>query len=463
MKKIENEYEEIMEEATKSVEKMLSLEDEGWVNFSKTSNIISESQRINTVETARIYSVQDPLARQAINLWINYTFGSGVYVRAKEEAAQKILDVFWDDKDNRKSLSVEGQRKSGSNLLIDGELFIVLFLSPGKVVLRQINPLEIVEIITNPEDIEDVKFYKRVWTNQLSESKTSYYRDINNPKGESAQDSTGKTITEHEEALIFHVTFNASGQRGNSLLTPALDWIKQYRKFMASRIAITLAMAKFVWKLKQKGGQNAVNTAKTKFDDTTPQSGSMLIGNMGSDMQPIKADTGASNAYQDARLLRLQVCAAVGIPEQYLTGDIAIGNFATSKTVELPLLKQFQAYQQLWADVYKTIIEVVFEHNKVSEDKREVDFDFPEIAPTDTQRLLAAITGLGNIMPELVKTRDVKQIILSNIGIADPNATLDSMDETDKETDKETESNPNAKLIKALQGFKESIKNKKEA
>jgi hypothetical protein len=150
-------------------------------------------------------------------------------------------------------------------------------------------------------------------------------------------------------------------------------------------------------------------------------------------------------------MIRLQVSAGVGIPEQYLTGDIGIGNFATSKTVELPLQKMFQSYQQIWSDTYKDIFNIILEYNGIAEDKRYVDIDFPEIAPKDSQALLKSIVDLVTVMPRFTDSRDIQQLVLLNLGINNPNEVLDALT-------KETESNPNANLIKALVSFKESIK-----
>ncbi|KKL65463.1 hypothetical protein LCGC14_2154710, partial [marine sediment metagenome] len=62
-----------------------------------------------------------------------------------------------------------------------------------------------------------------------------------------------------DDVQVYHLTYNTIGQRGLPLLLPAIDWIKQYRRFLASRVAIMLALARFAWKTKTKGGQTAVD------------------------------------------------------------------------------------------------------------------------------------------------------------------------------------------------------------
>ncbi len=211
-----------------------------------------------------------------------------------------------------------------------------------------------------------------------------------------------------------------------------------------------LALAKFAWKTKIKGGQASVDAIKAKTDAQTIAAGSVLLENLGSDTTPIKADTGAQQAYQDGRQIKLMIFSAVGISEQYF-GDISTGNLATAKTVELPMMKMFQSYQKVWEDTYKDINEVVFTHNNIPEDKQYVDMDFPNIAPEDILAAAQAMVSILQVMPELGTAEDVKQIALMYLGINDPAEVLDALG-------KNEQTNESVALIKALQKFRESIK-----
>ncbi len=311
----------LLREARKSVEELFALEDTGWTQLGSSGDMgITEAERMAAVRMARIYAFRDPLCRQSIRLWTDYTFGSGITWQAKDDAAQEALSLYWGAPLNSGLLSAKGQRKSSDKCLIDGEIFFALFLDdPPK--LRRIDPLEITEIIANPEDSEDVRYYRRDYTTPQGKMETVYYRDWRNEAGESCLDSVGATIQTKEGPLVYHLALNTIGTRGNTLLLPALDWVKQYRRFLASRIAIMLALARFAWKTKIQGGAAAVATEKATLEGQTPSAGSVRIENMGADMEPIRTDSNARNAYDDARMLKLQICAAVGIPEQYF-GDL---------------------------------------------------------------------------------------------------------------------------------------------
>ena len=237
-------------------------------------------------------------------------------------------------------------------------------------------------------------------------------------------------------------------------MLPALIWMKYNTRFLASRIAIMLALAKFAWRTKVKGGQTAVDTLKAKTHDKEIAAGSQLFENLGSDTTPIKTETGAQAAYQDGRMIKLQIAAAVGIPEQYF-GDISIGNLATAKTVELPMMKMFQSYQAIWNDTYQDIDEIVLQHNKISPDKWYVDRDFPKISPADVIEGATALASILSAMPELASSPDVQQLALLLLGINDPKEVLDALG-------KESKGNVNVRLIKALQDFREGLKQKEQ-
>lgn len=447
------EVEEILREAIQTVEDELALEDEGWINLSaQTGDVVTAAQRIVNLNLSRLYYTKDPLGRQSIRLWTDYTFGSGLVWDTENDIAKKALEGFWNAPANQSVLSARGQRKSSDKVLVDGEIFFVIFLGPkGVATIRWIDPLEITEIITDPDDIEDVRYYRRSWSDTQGNPHVTIYRSAANIKNKPTQDSFGKPVSATDDGIVYHLTYNTISQRGNPLLLPALDWIKQYRRFLASRIAVMLALARFAWKSKVKGGQAVVDAIKAKTDQQVIAAGSQLLENLGVDTTPIKTESGASAAYQDARMIKLQVAAAVGIPEQYY-GDISIGNLATAKTVELPMMKMFQSYQAVWQDAYKDINEIVLAHNGVSPENWYIDMDFPNIAPADVAAAATAMVQILQVLPALGDSPDVQQIGLMLLGVNDPAEVMD-------ELAKEVKSNPDVALTRALRQFREAIKN----
>jgi hypothetical protein len=348
--------------------------------------------------------------------------------------------------------SARGQRKSSDKLLVDGEIFFAVFLGNGEATVRRINPLEITEFITDPDDIENVRFYKRSWTDTQSKQHDEYYQSFANPKNEACLDSVGKSIQKTQDALVYHLAINDLEQRGNSYLLPVIEWVKLYRKFLASRVAVMLALARFAWKVKVQGGASAVSATKAVYHETEIKAGSTSIENMGADLQPIRTDSGAAQAYQDGRQLKLQISAGTGWPEQYY-GDISIGNLATAKTVELPVQKMCESYQAVWQGAYTDIFDLILEHDGVPENKRHIDLDFPKVSEETAASMAQTIMQLCQTFPEFASSQDVQQIALMTMGINDVNEVLEQLSQ------QESKGDVNVKLAKALKEFKKVVGN----
>ena len=174
-----------------------------------------------------------------------------------------------------------------------------------------------------------------------------------------------------------------------------------------------------------------------------------VVENLGGDTQPIRTVSGAKNAADDGRMIKLRGSAATGWPEQYF-GDISTGNLATAKTVELPVLKMIQALQKVWADFYQGMDEVVLEHNSIKPDKWYVDRDFPLIAPRDVAAAADALQKMVMTFPRFADSPDVLQKELMTLGIDDTAEVLDALDEVAK-------SNPDTDLLRAVKQLREVI------
>ena len=74
-----DELNQMIMEATQTVEDQLKLEDSGWLNLSmQTGDVITDAARIENLKLSRLYYAKDPLGKQSIRLWTDYTFGPGM-------------------------------------------------------------------------------------------------------------------------------------------------------------------------------------------------------------------------------------------------------------------------------------------------------------------------------------------------------------------------------------------------
>jgi hypothetical protein len=95
----------------------------------------------------------NPLAYAVIEQGTNFILGGGVRVVAKDQRVQRAVDRFWHDADNRMDLRCYAIQ---TELALFGEQFIRYFVDPltGRVVIRQLDPLHVETIESDPQDIE---------------------------------------------------------------------------------------------------------------------------------------------------------------------------------------------------------------------------------------------------------------------------------------------------------------------
>lgn len=414
----------------------LARDDAGWIGLGAVGAIgLPDMTRVASVRRARVYYVRDPLSKQAIRVWTDYSIGRGISWKAKDEDTNEILHGFWNDNVNEPILSNQGQRKSSDSLLVDGEIFFVFFSNnAGDVKIRRIDPLEITEIITDPDDKETKLFYKRQWATPQSKTREIYYPDWANEKPKTIPPGAqGGEREIAESGVIYHIAFNTPGTRGVSLLLAAMDWTKAHRKFLEARAAITEALALFAWKAKIKGSSADVTTIRNQLrsslaaggsteSNPPPAPASTMVENEGIDMTPIRTETGARNAQVDGAMLLQLFGSAVGIFPHYFGAGESF-RLATATAMERPMRVQFEAYQQLWGDIYDNIFHYVMDKNKIAKDKRFIDIDFPPIVEKDATDSIKVIAEILMVLPEL-GVDEVKKLVLTNLGINNPDEVL---------------------------------------
>lgn len=402
----------------------LALDDRGWlVGGKRMAGELDPLSRQVQVNRSRYYWLRDPLVKQAVRLWTDYALGGTAMTwKSKDQATQDKLDTFMLDKRNRRYTSKMGQRRLSQRLLVDGELFLA-FYTDGTI--RMFDCLQITDIITDPDDEDTVVGYKRVTNGSTTadSKKTIYYRpwnyDGDAPKyayGELQPYYGGEPqkieMSYEPDVVMYHLAFDPMDKRGTTLISASSDWSREHRRFMTARVALTEALSRFAFKATVKGGQKQVNSIRAKMESTFSQTGlsggtehqppnapgGLFIANDGVSLEASPRSTGATEAKADADNLKLQVCAGTGIMLHYF-GDPSTGNLATATAMELPMLKMFDAYQELWKDAWRDMFSIVLEEDE-AEVNDEIEISLPDIIEEDLQKLGTFLTTFTATFPE---------------------------------------------------------------
>ena len=372
----------ILEERIAELE--FAQEDVGWdrVNANDSKYEFTKEHLNKIVSRSRIFYLHNPLINRAVSLQSDYVFAQGINIEATNDAVNEVIQAFIDDPQNMREITGHQARlMKEQTLMLDGNVFLVLFtdVMSGTVQVRSVLVEEITEIITNPDDSNEIWYYQREWTSRTYKNGT--YTTKNNkvlyPDIDYRASIAVKSRTSYEgiqvqwNAPIYHVKVGglSKSRYGVPEVYAALDWAKAHRTFLEDWATIVRSYARFAWQLKVPGGKNAVVAAKTKLASTVnstavieknppPIPGSIFTtGKDGATIDPIKTAGATTNA-QDGREIRMMVAAALGIPDTFF-GDVDVGNLATARTLDRPTELKFRSRQTMWQQVYQKILAYV--------------------------------------------------------------------------------------------------------
>lgn len=424
---------ELLQERIAELE--LALDDVGYerIGDSNFDRQFTKASIDKIAAMARVYWLKNPLIKRAVATQANYVFGQGVDVVAADEDVQTVVDAFMEDSKNRAELTGEqAMLTKETELQVTSNLFFTFFTDPlnGATRVRTIPLNEITRIIYNPDDSKEPWYYYRQWQqpkepgSQKYEMHQAMYPDINYmPKGGLPKHFNGIEVMALNP--VYHVKTNCLSdmEYGVSEIYAAIDWAKAYKDFLEDWYTIVKSLSKFAWKATSKSGttgmaqakqvlEGAINGGSNPMNSDLPgQAAQVWMSSDNFDLAPMPK-SGATVAVDDGRRALLMVCAATGIYEHYF-GDPSTGNLATAKAMEQPMLLMFQERQELWTDVFNTILGYVINQSALKpggklrgvmsfndygesyvdmgDTDRSVDVKFPPILQEDVNERIDAI------------------------------------------------------------------------
>jgi hypothetical protein len=137
---------------------------------------------------------------------------------------------------------------------------------------------------------------------------------------------------------------------------------------------------------------------------------------------------GADDAKEDGRAIKLMIAAGSGIFEHYF-GDPSTGNLATTRSMELPMVKKFEDRQRLFEGLFRKVFESVIESSVTagvlpSDVDRTVEVSFPPIVPEDVSLLTKTL--IDQVDAGLISKESARRMIP---WVGDPSGENKSIDE----------------------------------
>lgn len=365
---------------------LMALRTLGWI---MVKDALGAQERKDVVDKARFMIRKDPMGRNAARIWEAFVIADGMKWDYPDERTNdreaKALEAFTSFTQNRPALRYEAQRKAYRSLLTDGEvLYAVFFGAQGTIPVTRFlkDSTEFLDPITHPDDDATVlyyvrKFYPSSWKFDTKgvpifevgdEEEIQFYRawdaDDLMIRSLGVRPPSSKIM---KNAVGIRLTLNEDENRGWPMPEASVDWIKAFKGFMEDRVTISRALARFAWRLKGNVDQSHLSGVINELENYSAD----LDANIGTgvgrvfssnrlNLDPIRTSTGGHEARSDARLIRQQVGAGVGITEPNLTGDPSVGNLASLTAMDGTMARNFVTDQSLlqsfWADLFSCVL-----------------------------------------------------------------------------------------------------------
>jgi len=384
----ENEF--LKESYASMAQALLELDDKGWAPL----NAATEADRFTlqhlqgAARHIREVSEGNALLKRGSGLRSSYIFGRGV---SFSEQPPRITKLMLDAQNQDVLFSPEAQVINERSHFTDGQFFVL-----GNVVTKKFQRIPFTEIsgvVTDPDDSETIRYYRRTWSRITQDLKTNsmstqlmnvwYPTDTYEPVGNRfATTIQGQPVDVKSRMFASRVNRRAGHIWGIPDAFPAVAWAYAYNEYLKDGSRMLKALSMFAWQLKSKtkaGGTNAAAAIAT-----AGKVGSTAV--MGNDMELSSMPRANSIDLTNGRPLGSMVASALEVSVVALLSDPgSSGAYGTAQTLDVPTVKAMEARQSVWTQFYFRIMK--FMGAKVE----QLEINWPKIETEPSQRMMQAL------------------------------------------------------------------------
>lgn len=456
------------------VDAQLALEDRGWNRVGDTGQQFTKTYMDQAAQVCRASTVLNPLTGRGVNLRIAYIWGAGLTVAAADGAetdnrgqdVNAVVQAFLDDDLNKAAFtSGQAQEENERALATDGNVLLALVTDQltGRVQVRSVPFSQVTDKILNPDDADDVWFFRRTSTvTSFTASATgvataSSTQTVYHPAVTYRPRLRPKMLNDEPilwDQPMVHVAVNRldGWKWGIGDVYPAVAWARGYSEFLQDWARLMKALAKLAYTTTAKTGAGA---ARVRDRLGAAEAGSAVT--VGQD-QTITAvsKSGATLDSDSGRPLAAMVASALDLPVTLLLADPGVtGARAVAETLDEPTYLLMGMRRNLWGDAIVAVLNHVIDsairapqgplRGTVTLDpttgrdrlellggqERRVTVDWPDLSKTDPDTLVSAITAAdatGKMPPVLVA-----QLLMQALGVDDIDEWLAKLLDADGE------------------------------
>ncbi len=333
-----------------------------------------QANQLEVVRKCREFDRWDAHAHGILGNMVNYIMGKGLTVEPMSD--DPMIWYIWREFStaDRNKWALK-QFELVRRTFRDGEVFIRLFKKDadgqdtGKTTIRFLDPLLIRHptdtakgskddqpfesikngVVTDPEDVEDVKAYQLM---------------------DRADRTTFTTI---EASEVIHIKLNADSdqKRGEPGIQTCLKYFRHYEQWLENRIILNKMRTAIVMIKEVTGTPTEVANMSATLPQATRQvanetkqknfrGGTVITAGPGVKYRIESPNINASDVKEDGRNIILAMAAGMNMPE-YIFGDASNANYASTMIAESPFVKMIQFFQVFFGyhfqRLYKAVIQ----------------------------------------------------------------------------------------------------------
>jgi hypothetical protein len=384
----ENEF--LRESYSSMAAALLELEDKGWAPL----NAASESDRFSLqhIQQAsrhiREVAEGNPLLKRGSSLRSSYVFGRGV---SFSEQPPRIAKIMLDAQNQDVLFSAEAQVINERSHFTDGQFFVL-----GNSITKKFQRIpftQISGIVTDPDDAETIRYYRRSWSRVIQNLETNsvstqlmnvwYPTDTYEPTGgRFATTIQGQPVDTKSRMFASRVNRRAGHIWGIPDAFSAVAWAYAYNEYLKDGSRMLKALSMFAWQLKSKTKTSATNAAATIANSSRVASTAV----MGNDMELSSMPRANSVDLTNGRPLGSMVASALEVSVVALLSDPgSSGAYGTAQTLDAPTVKAMEARQAVWTQFYFRVMK--FLGAKIE----TLEINWPKIETEPSQRMMQAL------------------------------------------------------------------------
>lgn len=306
-------------------------------------------------------SVTNPFAKRIVGVMVDYVVGEGFKAVAEDqEAAQPVIDRFWDDPTNRMDEGVESLCKE---LLIFGEICIPVAVNPvdGFVTLGYIDPQEI-------EAVEFAVMKTQLYEEITVPSSVRLRQRIGEPEGRRLRiirrDDDPNSATYGQltgDCFYFAINKAKAASRGISELFALADWADVFDQMVfdfADRVRI---LNSFIWHYTVKGAtEQETEALRKKVVKSPPRQGGVQVTNDQVEIEARTPSLQGADMSEASRVVKLYGMGGAGLPAWFFA-DPVDANRATAEEMAGPTGKMLTNKQNVMKRVVSAIVDFVID------------------------------------------------------------------------------------------------------